>query len=88
MRYNIYRSCTCWILLVKAEYRYRLVTGQWHRLVTTCWYRLVHVYNGISYSDNVEVVSSFDTYILGWQARERIGGFSHLPVVAEEHRGL
>jgi hypothetical protein len=37
----------------------------------------------------VTLVSSlFDTYISGWLDGERIGGCSHLPVVAEEHRGL
>jgi hypothetical protein len=30
----------------------------------------------------------FDTYILGILDMERIGGCSHLPVIAEEHRGL
>jgi hypothetical protein len=57
--YNIYRSCTCWYLLVHVDYWYRLITGYWYRLVTGCWHRLVQVYNGISHSDSVEVVSSF-----------------------------
>jgi hypothetical protein len=65
-----------------------LVTGQWHRLVIGCWYMLVHFYSGISHSDSVEMVSSFDTYISGWLEGARIGGCSHLPVVAGEHRGL
>jgi hypothetical protein len=74
--------------LVQAQYRYRLITGQWYRLATGQWYRLVQVYSGISHSDSVAVVSSFDTYISGWQDGARIGGCSHLLVVAREHRGL
>jgi hypothetical protein len=33
-------------------------------------------------------VSTFGTYISGWLDGARIGGCSHLPVVAGEHRGL
>jgi hypothetical protein len=33
-------------------------------------------------------ISTFGTYILGQLDRERIGGCSHLLVVAREHRGL
>ena len=33
-------------------------------------------------------VLTFDTYILGQLDGARIGGYIHLPVVAEEHRGL
>jgi hypothetical protein len=33
-------------------------------------------------------VSTFGTYISGRLDGERIGGCSHLPVVAGEHRGL
>jgi hypothetical protein len=49
---------------------------------------LVQVYNGISHSDSVVVVSSFHNYISRRLDMARIGGCSHLPVVAEEHRGL
>jgi hypothetical protein len=83
--YNIYRSRT---------YSYRLnsgtilITCYWYRLVTCCWHILVHVYNGISHRDNMVVVSSFDTYISRRLDGARIGGCSHLSVVAEERRGL
>jgi hypothetical protein len=80
--------CICGFWLVQAQFRYRLITGKWYRLATGQWYRLVQVYSGISHSDSVAVVSSFDTYISGWQDGARIGGCSHLPVVAGEHRGL
>jgi hypothetical protein len=74
--------------LVQAQFRYMLIIGKWYRLATGQWYMLVQVYSGISHSDNVAVVSSFDTYISRWKDGARIGGCSHLLVVAEEHRGL
>jgi hypothetical protein len=48
---------------------------------------LVQVYNGIYHSDSVTVVPSFYFYfrVAGWG---RIGGCSHLSVVAKEHWGL
>ena len=48
---------------------------------------LVQVYNGISHSDSVAVVPSFYFYLKAVDGA-RIGGCSHLPVVAREHRGL
>jgi len=47
-----------------------------------------HVYNGLSQSENVVVFSSIYTYISGWLDGARIGGCSHIPVIAGEHRGL
>jgi hypothetical protein len=56
---SIYKLCICWYLFVQADYCYRLITSYWYRLVIGCWQKLVQVYNGISHSDNVAVVSSF-----------------------------
>jgi hypothetical protein len=74
---------------------YRLFIGYWYKLVhvvgTGCvigyWHILVQVYSDISHSDSVAVVSSFDTYISGRQDGARIGGCSHLMVVAENIGG-
>jgi hypothetical protein len=38
---NTDRSRTCWFLLVREGYKYRLITCYWYRLVTGCWHRLV-----------------------------------------------
>ena len=68
------------LFMVQVDYRlrYRLMHGSG---------LLVHVCSGTSHSDSVIVVPSF-TFIL-WRLDEaRIGGCSHLPVVAEELRGL
>jgi hypothetical protein len=82
------RSCTCWFLLVQEGYRYRLITGYWYRLVTGCWHRLVQVYSGISHSDSVAVVSSSIWNLTsGRKDGARIGGCSHLPVVAKNIGG-
>jgi hypothetical protein len=48
---------------------------------------LVQVYNDISHSDSVTMVHH-STSTSGWQDGARIGGCSHLPVVAGEHWGL
>jgi hypothetical protein len=50
-----------------------LITGKWYRLATGQWYMLVQVYSGISHSESVAVVSSFDIYILGWHDGAKIG---------------
>jgi hypothetical protein len=73
---------------VHAQFRYMLITWKWYRLATGQWYMLVQVYNGISHSDNVFVISTFGTYISRQLDGERIGGCSHLSFVAREHRGL
>ena len=68
------------LFMVQIDYRlrYRLMHGSG---------LLVHVYNDISHNDSVTIVTSFKFYFraVGWA---RTCGFSHLPVVAEEHRGL
>jgi hypothetical protein len=58
-------------------------------LVTGFWHRLVKVYSGIFHNDSVAVIHQlFDTYIPRQLDRARIGGCSHLPVIARELRGL
>ena len=68
------------LFMVQVDYklRYRLMHGS---------DLLVQVYNNISHSDRLIVVHH-STSTSGWQDKARIGGCSHLPVVAGEHRGL
>jgi hypothetical protein len=82
---------TCWHrLLVQVVYRL-LVQVDYKLLVQVVTGGLVligTVYNSISHSDSVTVVPSFYLYFRAVVDGERIGGCSHLPVVAGEHRGL
>jgi hypothetical protein len=70
VRCNIYRSRTCWYLLVQDEFWHMmnfgtlLITGYWYRLVTVCWHILLQVYSGISHNDSVAVVSPFHLYFM------------------------
>jgi hypothetical protein len=63
--YRLERSCIYVFWSVQPQFRYMLITGKWYRLATGSCYKLVQVYSGISHSDSVAVVSSFDTYISG-----------------------
>jgi hypothetical protein len=60
--YIIYKSTTCWYFWYRITSGTRLIRGYWYRLVTECWHILVQVYSGISHSDSVAVVSSFNLY--------------------------
>jgi hypothetical protein len=55
------------------------------RVYGTC--SLVQVYNSISHNDSVTVVPS-STYMSRRLDKERTSGFSHLPIVVRQHRGL
>ena len=63
-------------LYIHVQFRYGLITNKSYRLGTGQWYRLIQLYNNISHSDRLIVDEA------------RIGGCSHLPVVAGEHRVL
>jgi hypothetical protein len=60
-------------------------SGYWYRLFGAGL--LVQVYNSISHSDSVTVDPSFYFYVRA-VGRARIGGCSHLPIVAGELRGF